>query len=185
MTRKTASLAYPNNPLAAMRDLQDLDRPESAPTSANSSAESSAVAYQPSSERGNQRDSEEGSADTPTGAQKPTPKPRSQRDGEESSADAPTGAQTPTPKRGSRPRATDTDADEGSSNPMADAVWAMLRQPYTADARKGPFTVSTVKIPTEVWGRLGWVATLTGQPKQEIITDALKTHFETVLKART
>ncbi len=185
MTRKTASLAYPNNPLAAMRDLQDLDRPENGPTNANSSAESSAVAHQPSSERGSKRDNDEGNANTPTGAQKPTPKPRRQRDGEESSADTRTVAQKPTLKRSSRSRPTEPDADEVSSNPMADAVWAMLRQPYTADVRKGPFTVSTVKIPTEVWERLGWVATLTGRAKQEIITDALKTHFDKVLKART
>lgn len=66
---------------------------------------------------------------------------------------------------------------------MTDAVAMMLQKPYTADSRKGPFTVSTVKIPTEVWERLGWVATLTGQAKQEIITDALKSHFEKVLKS--
>ena len=146
MTRKAASLAYPNNPLAAMRDLQNLDRPENAPTSANSSA----VAHPPSSERGSKRDNVDVSADTPTAERKPAP------------------------KRSSRSR-----------TPKSDAVWAMLRQPYTADARKGPFTVSTVTIPTEVWARLGWVATLTGRPKQEIITDALKTHFEKVLEART
>ena len=47
MNRKTASLAYPTDPLAAMRDLQELD----AVVHATSSAESSVVAQQQSSER--------------------------------------------------------------------------------------------------------------------------------------
>jgi hypothetical protein len=67
---------------------------------------------------------------------------------------------------------------------MADAVREMLSRPYTSDPNKGPFTVSTVKVPTEVWERLGWVSTWTGRPKQEIIADALKEHFVKVLKGR-
>lgn len=45
-------------------------------------------------------------------------------------------------------------------------------------------TVSTVKIPTEVWERLGWVAALTGRKKQDIIAEALKDYFRAVLKDR-
>jgi hypothetical protein len=67
---------------------------------------------------------------------------------------------------------------------MAEAVLAMLSRPYTSDLGKGPFTVSTVKVPTEVWERLGWVSAWTGRPKQEIIADALKDHFAKVLKGR-
>ena len=160
MNRKTTSLAYPTNPLAAMRDLQELDAVENASSHATSSAESSVVAQEPIRER------------------------RSADSREDSRAEALTDSQKPTPKRSSRTRNAESDTNEAASNPMADAVWTMLQQPYTADVRKGPFTVSTVKIPTEVWERLGWVSTLTGQHKQEIITDALKTHFEKVLKAR-
>jgi predicted DNA-binding protein len=58
----------------------------------------------------------------------------------------------------------------------------MLARPYAADPKKGPSTVSTVKIPTEVSERLGWVATLTGKAKQEILTEALKDYFHKVLK---
>jgi predicted DNA-binding protein len=58
----------------------------------------------------------------------------------------------------------------------------MLSQPYKADPKKGPFTVSTVKIPTEVSERLGWVATLTGRAKQEILAEALKDYFAKVLE---
>jgi hypothetical protein len=60
----------------------------------------------------------------------------------------------------------------------------MLARPYTSDPRKGPFTVSTVKIPTEVWERLGWLSAWAGQPKQEIIADALREHFVRILKDR-
>jgi hypothetical protein len=160
MNKKTASLAYPSNPLAAMRDLQDLDALPKPVAFATSSAESSVVAHQQSSEPSSQRGSPESSAETLAEAKKPTP------------------------KLSSVTRHKELDSESDSSNPMADAVWSMLQKPYTADVRKGPFTVSTVKIPTEVWERLGWVSTLTGQPKQEIISEALKTHFEKVLRSK-
>jgi hypothetical protein len=65
---------------------------------------------------------------------------------------------------------------------MANAIRGMLSKPYTADPKRGPFTVSTVKIPSEISERLGWVATLTGKAKQEILADALKDYFAKVLK---
>src|SRR5262249_41744091 len=63
-------------------------------------------------------------------------------------------------------------------DPLRLAVRELLARPYVADAKAGPFTVSTVKIPTEVWERLGWVSTLTDRPKQEILAEALKDYFE-------
>lgn len=159
MTRKTESLAYPTNPLAAMRDLQELDAAQGNTIHATSSVDSSEVAQKPSSEHSSARNSVDGSAEARAETRQPTQ------------------------KRSSRARAAETDTGEASSNAIADAVWSMLQKPYTADLRKGPFTVSTVKIPTEVWERLGWVSNLTGQRKQEIITEALKSHFEKVLKA--
>lgn len=67
---------------------------------------------------------------------------------------------------------------------MAEAVRAMLGRAYTADPEKGPFTVSTVKIPAEVWDRLGWLSKWTGRAKQDIIADALKDHFAKVVRGR-
>jgi hypothetical protein len=72
----------------------------------------------------------------------------------------------------------------GQRHSIADAVRAMLARPYTSDPRRGPFTVSTVKVPTEVWERLGWLSAWTGRPKQEIIADALREHFVRILKDR-
>jgi hypothetical protein len=67
---------------------------------------------------------------------------------------------------------------------MKEAILQMLGKPYAADHGKGPFTVTTVKIPTEVWERLGWTASLTGQAKQEIIASALKEYFHKVTRER-
>ena len=182
MNRKTASLAYPSNPLAAMRDLQDLDAVQKPVPHATSSAESSEVAQLPGSERSRVDSGADSSANAQAVAQMPTPKQSRVDSGVDSGANTQTVTQKPTPKRSSQASASDSAPEGASTNAMADAVWTMLQKPYTAVSRKGPFTVSTVKIPTEVWERLGWVSTLTNRAKQEIITDALKTHFEKVLK---
>jgi predicted transcriptional regulator len=47
---------------------------------------------------------------------------------------------------------------------------------------KGPFHVSTVKIPSEVWERLGWAAKFSEQTQQDIIADALKDYFQKMLR---
>ncbi|MGI8711378.1 MAG: hypothetical protein ACR2LA_10330 [Acidimicrobiales bacterium] len=56
----------------------------------------------------------------------------------------------------------------------------MLARPYPGEPGKGPFTVTSVKIPTDVWDRLGWVSTLLDRPKQDIIAEALRRYFEAV-----
>ncbi len=71
--------------------------------------------------------------------------------------------------------------EPAASNPLASALREMLGKPYPQGARES-FTVSTVKIPTEVWERLGFAATLTGRPKQEVIAEALKDYFKKILK---
>lgn len=153
MNKKTTSLAYPSNPLAAMRDLQDLDfKPDFKEAPQTNSATSSVVAQQHSSEVANATSSQEVSVSTLQVA--------SVSHGKESVS------------------------SDDSSNPMTQALWEMLGKPYMDDGKKSPFTVSTVKIPTEVWQRLDWVSTLTSQPKQEILTEALKAHFEQLLKTR-
>lgn len=123
-------------------------------------------------------------------------------------ADVPAGSrrggarEAPTPsagvERSTRPRSRKAHRPRGASvsepgvdspahppppaDPMGEAVRALLEKPYTADPQTGPFTVSTVKIPTEVWERLGWVAKFTGRTKQELITEALREHFRRTLR---
>jgi hypothetical protein len=178
MTRKTESLSYPKNPLAAMRELQELDAQvhiangndpaEDSPAVALATTlpTSSAVALANSSDVGSTNSSAVASADS----------------SDESSATSSV-PQTRKRKQGARTKAEDSE-DESleTGNPLAKAVRDMLSQPYTADPKRGPFTVSTVKIPTEISERLGWVSALTGKAKQEILADALKDYFTKVLK---
>jgi hypothetical protein len=160
MTRKTESLSYPKNPLVALRELQELnDLPPVAngndPTS-NGIAESLPRSSATSSATANATGSDDSSATSSA--------TRKRKQTTRTKEDAP----------------LDDVAETG--DPLAAAVRKMLSRPYTADPRKGPFTVSTVKIPTEISERLGWVATLTGKAKQEILADALKDYFAKVLK---
>lgn len=173
LPRKTQSLAYPSDPLAAIRELQNLDavpntvatNPESAvdhdPIVGPQSVESASVAALPVAPT-------TGSAvalATSSAASSVEPKARKVASSPGESKRSP-------------------DESQGTGDPMAEALNEMLAKPYTADAKKGPFTVSTVKIPTEVWERLGWLSAVSERPKQEIIADALKTHFRQVLKVR-
>ncbi len=67
-----------------------------------------------------------------------------------------------------------------SSSPFHSAMLSLLAQPYETDVRKGPYTVSTMKIPTALVERLGWVSTLTGQTKQELVAEAIRDYLEKV-----
>jgi predicted DNA-binding protein len=57
-----------------------------------------------------------------------------------------------------------------------------LSRPYSSGPQKVPLTVSSVKMSNEVWERLGWAAKLTGQTQQDIIAEALKDHFQKLLR---
>jgi hypothetical protein len=164
MTRKTESLSYPTNPLAAIRELQELDAKPVALNGSDPVHKPHQVALPTSSVVASAHSSEEASADSSdVGSaprhRRPKPPPAGKADS-------------------SRPEPPD------DPNPLANAVRDMLSQPYMADPRKGPFTVSTVKIPTEVSERLGWVAAFTGKTKQEILSEALKDYFQKILKGQ-
>jgi hypothetical protein len=158
MTRKTESLSFPTNPLAAMRELQELD-----PIPDN--------AQPPEVTEG--RDQAPPLPDSPaTGSvvsSVPTLVERS-----------PVGREAvklATPKRPRR----EVSAVEPSADPLRDAVKELLSRPYSTE-RKVPLTVSTVKMPSEVWERLGWAAKYSGQTQQDIIADALKDYFQKMLR---
>lgn len=186
MTRKTESLSYPKNPLVALRELQELnDLPPVAngndPTS-NGIAESLPRSSATSSEVAPLDSSESASA---TRSATSSPESSDTADATSSDGGSATSSATQTRKRKPTTRTKEEGPPDDSvetGDPLAAAVRQMLSRPYTADPRKGPFTVSTVKIPTEISERLGWVATLTGQAKQEILADALKDYFAKILK---
>lgn len=154
--KKSDSLAFPTDPLAAIRELQDLN--ETPPVSAKP----------PPEETAGTNPNEEPEAAHPR---------RRKNSSATGSAKAREREGTTAKRRSPGPA-----NDSKSSDPMTAAVRELLSKPYTDDPLKGPVTVSTVKIPTEVWQRLGWIATLTKRTKQEIISEALKAHFEQFLK---
>lgn len=157
MTKKTESLSFPTNPLDAIRQLQDLDTPSN-DTPPGPRQERDRVATLP----GTHVTSNEATSVT-------TPAITSGRGNEV--AKLPTGTQS---QREPVPAEQERDLIVG-------AVKELLSRPYS-EASKGPMSACTVKMPSEVWERLGWAAKLTGQAKQDIIRDALKDYFRKLLK---
>lgn len=154
MKNKTAGLSYPLN---AMRELQELDAipKRNDPEEAEPSFTSEHVT---SSQVASTTSSEAAHATSSVG-----------------SSDA---KKRQTRKEHSR----SSDAQDDSVNPLNNALLELLGKPYSTDETKGPYTISTVKIPTEISERLGYAATLTKQTKQEIISSALKDYFKRVLR---
>jgi hypothetical protein len=62
------------------------------------------------------------------------------------------------------------------------ALAQLLSTPLEAEASKGPFHAATVRMPTEVWKRVSWVASFTGRTKQEVIGEALILYLEQMRK---
>lgn len=186
MTRKTESLSYPKNPLVALRELQELNDLPPVANGNDSTATRAAEALPQSSATSSVVAPEEGNETAHATSRVPSsPESSETADATRSDDSSATSSATQTRKRKPTTRTNDEEPPGDSvatNHPLAAAVRQMLSRPYTADPRKGPFTVSTVKIPTEVSERLGWVATLTGQAKQEILADALKDYFAKVLK---
>jgi len=114
--KKTEALTFPANPLAAMRELQDLD---------------------------------------------PSPLPEPEREAQDESEE-------PSPRAPHQVEVTAT------TDPVRQAILQVLSQPFQGDPLKGPFTVTTVKVPTVIWERVALFSQLTGENKQEILARALK-----------
>jgi len=186
MTRKTESLSYPKNPLVALRELQELNDLPPVANGNDSTTNRAAEALLQSSATSSVVAPADGSDSAHATSSVPS-SPESSETAEATGSDdsSATSSATQTRKRKPATRTKDEEPPDDSvatDDPLAAAVRQMLSRPYTADPRKGPFTVSTVKIPTEVSERLGWVATLTGKAKQEILADALKDYFAKVLR---
>jgi hypothetical protein len=58
------------------------------------------------------------------------------------------------------------------------ALSQLLSTPLDMDLLKGPFQAGTVRMPTELWKRVGWIASFTGRTKQAIIGEALLSYLE-------
>ena|ERR1700687_2693168 len=62
------------------------------------------------------------------------------------------------------------------------ALAQLLSTPLEAEMGKGPFQAATVRMPVEVWKRVGWVASFSGRTKQEVIGEALISYLEQLRK---
>jgi hypothetical protein len=62
------------------------------------------------------------------------------------------------------------------------ALTQLLSTPLEVDLKKGPFQAATVRMPAEVWKRVGWVASFSGRTKQEVIGEALITYLDRLRK---
>lgn len=156
MKSKNQSLSFPADPLAALRALQELDAP-------------AVPAADP----------------TPPISEETEPAPPTTTTGGEGGG----ATRSPVAKKAAARRGRGSPEYEGepssdASDPLGDAVRELLARPYAAEGARALVTVSTVKVPTEVWERLGWVAALTGRTKQDLIAEALKDYFRVALKGR-
>ena len=58
------------------------------------------------------------------------------------------------------------------------ALAQLLATPLEPGLLTGPFQAGTVRMPSELWKRVGWIASFTGRTKQEIIGEALLAYLE-------
>ncbi len=119
MRKRTESLTFPKDPLATMRELQDLNASHRTETSPAEESESVNVLPSP------------------------------------------------------------------AGHPLQEAILQLLAAPYPPTLTRGPFTVTSVKIHTEIWYRVGLAATLTGRTKQDILAEALRTYLDTLCRTAT
>ena len=152
MRKKTEGLTFPTNPLATMRELQDLDAPPKAP----SAPQEKAVALQP----------------TRSEVVEPTALPTTD-------TATPTGNTTALPVAYTT---SNTTSLPQKVDPLRDALLQTIQQPIEGGTSKGPFVVSSIKVHNAVWERLGYVGQLTGRNKQDLVSEALIDLFAKVLR---
>jgi hypothetical protein len=66
----------------------------------------------------------------------------------------------------------------GVAGPEEQTLAQLLAAPFPADPAQGPFQAATVRMPAEIWKRVGWVSSLTGRTKQDVVGEALVRYLE-------
>jgi hypothetical protein len=153
MRKKSESLTFPSNPLAAMRELQDLDAPapkrDTPPTPKEKVI---AVAAPPSTEP------------TSSIVAETTTLPTN---------NIPLSTTDHTTTLPVAHTTSNTTALPTQTDPLRAALLQTIQQPVVGDLSKGPFTVSSIKVHNTVWERLGYASQLTGRNKQDLVSEAL------------
>ncbi len=81
-----------------------------------------------------------------------------------------------------RTHASTHEPTNGGADLERTTLLQLLKTPLPAEHAKGPFQAGTVRMPVEVWKRVGWVSALTGRTKQDIIGEALRAYLERLPK---
>ena len=176
MRRKTEGLTFPTDPLAAMRDLQNLDAPTDTEAEANNFAETQTQngAHTTSSTVVLPTSSTEGSVSRPASESVPRPNDPLIGSAVSSKVFHTTSSAVVLPTSSTEGNATD---------PLRQAVLSLLAQPLAGDPTKGPFTVTSIKVHQQIWERLGHVAGVTGRNKQDLVAEALLDLFVKIRRA--
>jgi hypothetical protein len=90
----------------------------------------------------------------------------------------PTNQRTP-----ARPHVHAKAAPSTTNGVEAKTLMEMLATAASLDLDHGPFQAATVRMPVELWKRIGWVASLTGRTKQAVIGEALSDYLEKLTKS--
>lgn len=162
--KQSEGLSYPSNPLAAMRDLQDLDIP---------------AIEEPGNSTSNPAIQQHDNTDVHTATQQHSPVPTQQRARKAAS----TTGNTPRPQRtnaSTQPPVSASTPQQRGSAAVRQTMLEVLTQPYESDLVKGPTTATTLRIPTEIWERLGMASSITGRTKQDLVSEAVKIHLESI-----
>jgi hypothetical protein len=146
---KMKSLRVPRNPLARLQELEAEMTP--------------AVAAGPSGAAGHQ--------ETPRSSDSRTNAPTNERTLERTRAATDERANGRA-NAGTHARTKEPDGVEKA------ALAQLLATPLEPGLLHGPFQAGTVRMPTELWKRVGWIASFTGRTKQEIIGEALLAYLE-------
>jgi cell wall-associated NlpC family hydrolase len=177
-TRKTQSLTLASDAVARLREMHELDNRAGSSLAPLTSPNGSSVATQ---QPDNVATVERSSAATTLPGQRHAQERENAATQHHDSAKTKEQAHTPAQKRGSGATgARRNDEAQQSENLVYEAMRQVLRAPYSDDLSKGPATASTIRIPTEIWGRLDMAARLQQMTKQDIIADALVKHLSKI-----
>jgi hypothetical protein len=164
MRRKEDSLTVAMDPMAALRELQEIDLPEASPPLPSGST----VASTPASTSDNTSDS----IITHTSKPAKTLKRSHTRTGST--------VQPHDNTSDSIVASSHNNSGDYTNDPIKNGEWQVVQRPLSTSYRKGPFTTSSVRVPTEVWDRLKVVKNFLGVDQQDILADALADYFDKV-----
>ena len=182
MKKNQGSLTFPSNPLAAMRELQDLDAPPASTTATHEpvATHEPIIVTPPAEDAIGLEDTTDNTLAHTTSSIVTLPTERLEP--AEDKIKKPSTSARNTKSRNTTSNTTilpvtyttsNTTTLPTSNDSLRTALLQTIQHPIAGDMSKGPFSVSSIKVHNTVWERLGYVAQLTGRNKQDLISEAL------------